>query len=407
MSSQNLDTKTIPERDKIISPQNNRAGLYIHYPFCIQKCDYCDFYSIGNGKTRGEEENLIFDAYIKEIQTRLAQDSGFRSRTIDTVFLGGGTPSRMDLEKLQKFMLKLREICSISGDAEISLEANPEDITRTNLEGWKEIGINRINMGYQSKHKKFLEYVGRYFEEDQYLNAPKLLSESGFSSYGYDLIYGYPDQTLDQVWEDLHFLSRFQPTHLSVYSLTVEPGTQYSRDISVKKKKKPEDLLQDEVFALLPDKMTEFGYEWYEVSNYAKPGFFSKHNLKYWTLEPYLGIGPGAHGYNGNQRYSNAKNYRAYLKDPIGTTQFQKSEPILEFAICLFRITQKIALLDFADIHLPQTSRETLVELASRWADQDFARYEKRSGIFQWKRSGISQLDHFISEFSEKASGIT
>lgn len=383
----------------LIESRTGYAGLYIHFPFCIQKCSYCDFFSIGSGKKQDPLEIEIFQSYKLELEGRIHEHPSWLDYNFDTIFFGGGTPSRMDLPSLQNFLTYIRSRLSVSPNAEFCLEANPEDITKDNLLAWRELGFTRINMGYQTSHPKYLEYVGRFNEASIYKEAPKLLAESGFPTYGYDLIYGFPNQSLEEFRVDLDLLLEMDPKHLSLYSLTVEKGTQYSREIQEGKKLFPEEELQKEILEFLPTWMKSKGWDWYEVSNYCKPGNHSRHNLKYWTLEPYLSLGPSAHGFTGLQRYANPRNLAAYMKKPTQSkwSSFSLRE---EFALSIFRIFYPISMGSFFQ-QFPGLDIDHSERIFAKWVKKGLADYDNQTKIFQWKPKSVLQLDEYIFEFCE------
>lgn len=384
------------EQTKIIQKRKGYSGVYIHFPFCIQKCSYCDFYSIGSGIKPSVVEKNIFQTYKQELQTRLAENQYWHSYIYDTIFFGGGTPSRMDLLYLEDFIHFLKTNLKLSHDLEMTLEANPEDVTEDNVKAWQKLGFTRINMGYQSRNPKYLQYVGRYYDPDHYKNAPKILTSSGISETGYDLIYGFPGQKEEEFYSDLDFLLSFRPTHISMYSLTLEKGTEYSRQVREGKKIQPEEDLQIKILESLPSIMNSKGYEWYEVSNYCLPGHRSRHNLRYWMMEPYLGLGPGAHGYDGHSRYGNARNLEAYTKDPTITKQ-ETADYSTELFLSLFRIFAPIQIESFLWNQAEQV-KSIIDQKLKAWSNRKLAYYE--NGIFQWKSHAVMYLDSYILELT-------
>lgn len=333
------------------------------------------------------------------MQIRLEEFPPWLDWKFDTVFFGGGTPSRMNLVLLENWIRELRNTLQITPDAEWSLEANPEDVSPENLLAWYELGFRRINMGYQTTHAHHLAGVGRYYDSLAYKNAPRILRESPFPSRGMDLMYGFPGQTWEEFREDLDFVLSSEPTHLSLYSLTVEKSTAYSRGIRAGEMRMPNEDLQIRVLEELPGLLEKSGWIWYEVSNFAKPGFLSRHNLKYWTLEPYLGIGPGAHGFSGISRYGNPRSIPTYQKNP-GRCQSDSVDLPLEFAIGILRLFVPIDWDGFL-ARYPILDTEGVRHTLAHWVDRGFARYEPKTGFFQWNPSVVLDLDERIWEFSE------
>ncbi|WCL50539.1 radical SAM family heme chaperone HemW [Leptospira sp. GIMC2001] len=381
-----------------IKKREGYLGIYVHFPFCIQKCSYCDFYSIGNGISKKLEEKNIFSSYKTEILNRIESFPEIQSLKVDSLFFGGGTPSRMDNNLLNELIHFLRSQFQFEDDIEMSIESNPEDITESILNDWNQIGINRVNMGYQTQNPQYLELVGRYYDSEQYKIAPLLLANSKIENYGFDLIYGFPNQTEEEFYSDLEFLLQYKPNHLSLYSLTLEKGTEYSRQVKDRVKLPPNEDLQIKLLETLPGKMQDLGYKWYEVSNYCKLGFESRHNLKYWTMEKYLAIGPGAHGFINSKRYSNPRNLEAYTKHP-GKSNWEESDPIPELLLSLFRIFKPIDMNSFINEFPIQAQKKFLTQL-NKFQDQDYCKI-RSDGIFQWQRSAILNLDNLIFELNQ------
>lgn len=389
-------TRIFDPPDSPIQKRQGWAGIYIHFPFCIQKCSYCDFFSIGIGKNNHPSEKNIFQSYKKELNSRLKLNPQWESYQYDTIFLGGGTPSRMDNDLLYDWLKYLKHRLNLSPNFELTLEANPEDVTIANVSSWSSMGFTRINMGYQTSIPEHLATVGRYYDAEQYASAPEILANSSIQDYGYDLIYGFPNQTKDEFFKDLDHLYSFKPSHLSMYSLTMEKGTEYSRMVKDGKREKPQEDLQVEILNSLPKYMRKKGMEWYEVSNYCVPGHRSKHNLRYWTMEPYLAIGPGAHGFDGNKRYNNPRNLEMYNFNPT-QSNWEDSEYLPELFLSLFRIFAPIDIESFL-IDVPAEKKNKIESVLNQWQNQGFANY--KNGIFQWKDESVLNLDSFILEIA-------
>lgn len=303
------------DKQSIWQVRNSYLGVYVHFPYCFKKCDYCDFYSEGIGPSPANDEKSLFQSYQKEILERTKHFPEIKNRTIDTVFFGGGTPSKASSESWKELLGFLRSEFAFAEDTEISIEVNPEDLSEKLLEEYHSLGINRVNVGVQTFEPKGLEFLGRHYDRERYDSLVNVLTHSPIKRVGIDLMYGIPEVSQDSFYRDLNLFLQAGLPHLSLYSLTLEKGTQYSRDVTDHKKKEPEENIQSDILTNLPVLLKKHGYLWYEVSNYAKPGFESKHNLKYWTYEPYLGIGPGAHGMIEGHRYGNPRNSSLYQKN--------------------------------------------------------------------------------------------
>lgn len=294
------------------------AGLYIHIPFCKQKCHYCNFYSLATRKYRKE----IFKALLKEIEI---QYQYLRGEKLETVYFGGGTPSLYDPELLEELIQKAISVFGISDSPEITLEANPDDIAPQWLGKLSKTSVNRLSIGIQSFHDPDLKYLHRVHTGSEALNVVGVAKEFGFNNLSLDLIYGIP--TLSEVsWlENLKTAISFYPAHISAYALTVETGTALDHLIKRGKYRAVDDEKSQKHFNLLRDFLSGNGYEHYEISNFALPGKYAKHNTSYWTGEKYLGIGPSAHSFDKSSRQWNVSNIQAYL-DGIdsGKLNFEK-----------------------------------------------------------------------------------
>ncbi|MCE9499979.1 MAG: radical SAM family heme chaperone HemW [Leptospira sp.] len=371
------------------------AGLYIHFPYCIHKCSYCDFFSVGIGKNPVPDRENLLESYLNELDVRIQNNPELLKLQFDTIFFGGGTPSLAGADFIAKFLEKARSYLSISPDAEISLEANPEDISKTLLSELHNSGINRINTGIQSFKESHLKTLDRFSNIDQYNSVMDLLSGSEIKRFGADLIYGIPGQTKKEFYEDVNRLISSGVTHLSLYSLTVEKGTPYSRSLKDGSARAPQEELQTEILLELPGFLKQKNYHWYEVSNYCKDGEESRHNLKYWTMQFYLALGPGAHGFIPAGRYANTRSVENYLAGKFSQT-YTKSEIQEEMAISLLRLRCPVEIDTFLDI-LPER-KFILQKKINAWAHNGHCRYE--NGIFQWNDESILNLDSFIFEFA-------
>lgn len=283
-------------------------GLYAHIPFCETKCPYCDF------NTYSGIENLIpvyVDALCREI-SRWGETLGHPE--LSTVFFGGGTPSYLPVEDISLLMDALSSSFSVSADAEITLEANPDDVSGSKAEGWLSSGFNRVSMGVQSFDDDLLSSLGRRHDAEKAIKSFQVLRESGFRNYSIDLMFGLSGQSLDQ-WEDsLKRALELEPLHLSLYGLQLEGGTPMEAAVRSGKMTAPDDDLAADMYQIAEESLAKSGYRHYEISNWAKPGYESKHNLAYWENKPYLGIGPGAHSSLMGHRFADMKSPRGYMR---------------------------------------------------------------------------------------------
>jgi oxygen-independent coproporphyrinogen-3 oxidase len=270
-------------------------SLYIHIPYCVRKCPYCDFNSFGVGSDEPESAEAYVEAVIREIEFYFSR---IGERPVQTIFFGGGTPSLLSAEKISRI---LSAIPGILPDAEITLEANPgtvqEELGERKLRGFVEAGVNRLSFGAQSFSQRKLTYLGRLHQPDDIRSAVRNAVRAGFVRINLDLIFGTPEESLSEWREDLLSALSLSPEHLSVYGLTIEPGTEFGRMQRQGRNMAMPDDHQAELFALSQEILSEAGFIQYEVSNYSLPGKECQHNLNYWRRGEYLGIGAGAHGF--------------------------------------------------------------------------------------------------------------
>jgi coproporphyrinogen III oxidase-like Fe-S oxidoreductase len=217
-----------------ISYRSGYAGLYLHFPYCIHKCSYCDFYSVGIGKNQTPDQSLLFKNYKKEFDLRISLDPSILNYRFDTIFIGGGTPSLANLDLLTGLLDYIKSKLNFAENTEFTMEMNPEDISPEKIELMHKIGVNRVNAGIQSFHKDLLTTLDRYNDEEKYSQVLKNLSTSKINRFGIDLIYGIPGQTLDMFLSDLNRSIDARVTHISLYSLTVEKGTEYAKQLKKK-----------------------------------------------------------------------------------------------------------------------------------------------------------------------------
>lgn len=281
------------------------AGIYIHIPFCKQACHYCNFHFA----TSLRYKNELLIALLKEIEL---QKDYLADETAETIYFGGGTPSLLQIADVRLLIEKIKQISRVSNDAEITLEANPDDITEEKLTGWKEIGINRLSIGVQSFFEEDLLWMNRAHNAQQAIDNLQLAIQQ-FDNITIDLIYGHPLLT-DKKWrQNVEKTIQLNIPHISCYALTVEPKTPLQKMILEKKKENIQQEKQAEQFLLLMQWLEDAGYEQYEISNFARPGRRSRHNSSYWQGKKYLGLGPSAHSFDGGSRQWNISNNNAYI----------------------------------------------------------------------------------------------
>ena len=323
----------------------NELSIYIHYPFCKSKCPYCDFNSYCNIKI--DEEDLI-KGYTNEINY---YKKYIANKTIKTIYFGGGTPSLMGEKLLSSIIQTISNIANISNDCEITAEANPNSASFEKLNNFKKIGINRLSIGVQSLYDKDLKFLGRIHNRNDALKTINDAQKIFKDKYTIDLIYTRPDQKISNWEKELKEAIKLSPYHLSLYQLIIEPGTKFYKN----KIKLPNDDLSIEFYNMTYDFLEDNGIKFYEISNYAKNGYESKHNLVYWTNGNWLGIGAGAHSRLdiNNSRYAiqNVKNPIKWLQKCLAQkngkslkSKLSDNEIIEEFVLMGLRIRSGIEL---------------------------------------------------------------
>lgn len=293
------------------------AGIYVHIPFCGYACSYCDFYFT----THLNFKNDFLKALFKEIDFR---KSFLKNETVNTIYFGGGTPSKLTAEEITSIINKLNDCFEVNPNAEITLEANPDDINLDTAKQYRAAGLNRLSMGIQSFHNTELDLLGRQHSAQKAIDAVEAIREAGFDNFNLDLIYGVPNSDLDSWNENLEQIIALGPNHISSYCLTIEEGTKLDYQIKKGRVTLPNEEIIVKQFKLLIQKLNNAGYEHYEISNFAKPGKLSKHNTSYWSGVQYLGLGPSAHSYDGVNRYFNVANSPKYIE------QIKKGIPEIE-----------------------------------------------------------------------------
>lgn len=282
------------------------AGIYIHIPFCKQKCHYCNFFSVASEKNR----TLFPEALTKEIRL---QKSYLGNEIVETIYFGGGTPSVLTADEINHLFHKIQTNFSISDKAEVTFEANPDDLTKSYLKSLKGTPINRLSIGVQSFFEDDLKYLNRIHSANQAYNSVKKAQEAGFQNISIDLIYGIPTLSEANWNKNLEVFFELNLPHLSAYALTVEPKTALEVLIRKQKTKPVEEEQIVEHFQILLDQMKKHQYIHYEISNFCKEPFYSMHNKNYWFRKNYLGLGSSAHSFNGDSRQWNVSNIGKYI----------------------------------------------------------------------------------------------
>lgn len=281
-------------------------GLYLHIPFCIQKCLYCDFCSF----PRVTEESMR--AYSRELCRRLtASAPACADLVVDTVYFGGGTPSLLPISCFEEILVGIREHYTLTEDCEITCECNPASANGGYLAALRKLGVNRLSIGLQSAHDHELRALGRAHSAEDFRAIFLDARRAGFDNISADVMYGTPHGTLDSLDRTLDFLLELSPEHISAYGLKIEEGTPF--DAMRERLPLPDEDTEWEMYGLLSDRLRAAGYHKYEISNFAKKGKESRHNLRYWLGEEYLGFGVAAHSYFGGERFGASRNLPAFL----------------------------------------------------------------------------------------------
>jgi putative oxygen-independent coproporphyrinogen III oxidase len=296
------------------------AGIYLHIPFCKQACYYCNFHF----STSTKQQAALVGQLLREMEL---QKNYLNGQPISSIYFGGGTPSLLTQAEIRQLMDKIHELFQVNNDAEITLEANPDDLSPEKLKELKAAGINRLSIGIQSFHEADLKWMNRAHNSEQALACITNAQAAGFNNLSIDLMYGGPTLS-DEGWEEnVKIAAQSGVTHLSCYAMTVEPGTALDSFI---RKKKMEPVDNDKAarhFKQLMEWSAAAGYEHYEISNFAQPGWHSRHNSSYWQGQHYLGLGPSAHSFNGHSRQWNIANNALYIKSlEQGTIPFELEE---------------------------------------------------------------------------------
>jgi oxygen-independent coproporphyrinogen-3 oxidase len=312
------------------------AGIYVHVPFCKQACHYCDFHFSTSVKTKP----AVLQGMVEEMKLRADYLQG---ETVSTLYFGGGTPSILEALELQDLISKARDVFPFEKEIELTLEANPDDINREKLEAWRATGVNRLSIGIQSFDDKYLTWMNRAHNSKEALQCIEWAHELGFSNISIDLIYGLPDLKMEDWETELKKAIGLGIQHISAYCLTVEPDTALGHWVKSGKQKPMDEDAANRQFQRMVEVLDKAGIEQYEVSNFAKAGFESKHNTAYWLGLPYVGIGPSAHSFDKVSRAWNVSNNPSYAKKlaegilPITIEVLSKEDKFNEYLMTSLR----------------------------------------------------------------------
>lgn len=293
--------------------------IYIHVPFCWHKCNYCAF----NSKVSDAAERVAYvDALTREINLR-----GDNS-AVETIYIGGGTPTTLELNQLEKIISEVRKNFKVDTCAEVTIEANPSTVDKDYLSGLKALGFNRLSLGVQSFDDRLLKILGRIHDSQVAIDTVKL-AKIFFGNVSVDLIYGLPNQTLENLCYDVEMVKCLDVEHVSIYGLEVEEGTKFFELARAGKLNLPDENICADMYDFITETLPALGYRRYEISNFAKENFESRHNIGYWTGKKYFGFGAGAHGFDGKIRTSNVRNVSTYIKKICAGENFSAVEEVV------------------------------------------------------------------------------
>ena len=285
--------------------ENKEIGIYVHIPFCKQKCYYCDFVSYCN------KDDLI-EKYVNAVKKEIELQK-IKSQ-ITTIYIGGGTPSYIDSKYIKEIMEEIQKK-NVAPEAEITIEVNPGTVTKEKIQEYRDAGINRLSIGLQSAKDELLKQIGRIHNFEQFLETYKMAKKVGFKNINVDLMLGLPKQRIIDLKESLDKIIELKPQHISIYSLIVEENTPMANKIEKGELQLPEEELERNMYWYIKNTLELNGYKHYEISNFAKKGYESKHNMNCWKQKEYIGIGAAAHSYRDITRYSNTENIEEYIKN--------------------------------------------------------------------------------------------
>lgn len=324
--------------------KTDKKGLYVHIPFCVKKCNYCDFCSFSEISSKDKE------AYISVLCNEILSYKG-RDIAIDTVFFGGGTPTLLSVDDMRKITYTIKESFLLDNSVEFTMEANPGTVDYDKLSGFVSCGVNRFSIGLQTIHENELKKLGRIHAYDDFLSTYRNLRNLGVNNINVDIMYGIPLQTVYSFKETLQTICDLSPEHLSVYGLILEEGTPFFKSIS--ELQLPTEDTECDMYAQACEILKKHGYEHYEISNYSKPGYASKHNMKYWRLSEFIGVGLSAYSYLDSKRFGNTRNLHKYIN---GIDVCEYCEDIdfpskkYEYAMLALRLKDGILLSEYSNL---------------------------------------------------------
>lgn len=366
--------------------------LYIHIPFCVQKCQYCDFLS---GPSDQETKARYIEALLAEIQA--AQD--VETYEIVSVFIGGGTPSVLEAEAIASIMGAIQKKFYFSPEAEITIEANPGTVDLEKLKAYRRAGINRLSLGLQSTDPAELKMLGRIHTYEEFLLSYQWAREAGFHNINIDMMFAIPGQTGESWRSHLRQVAELKPEHISAYSLIIEEGTPFAeRELDL-----PDEDTEYQMYEDTAEILEEYGYHQYEISNYAKEGYACRHNIGYWRRTEYLGLGLGASSLYEGRRFSNTRDMKEYLefsgneeRTRRDITELSRNDQIEEFMYLGLRMTEGISEIDFEQ-NFGQKLKNIYGPVLKKYKETGFL--EKDGTNWRFTRKGIHVSNHILADF--------
>ena len=376
--------------------RNKDLGVYIHIPFCLRKCKYCDFLSFVSDE---ETMKKYVESLCEEIRGFFQREKEYQ---VTTVYLGGGTPSILKAEWTSKILNTLKECVSIVPDAEISTEANPGTLTEEKLKSYKECGINRLSIGLQSTEPKELSYLGRIHSYEEFLEGYYLARKAGFTNINIDLMSAVPYQNMESWNRTLNRVLSLKPEHISAYSLIVEEGTPFYNDEKLESLVPDEDT-EREMYEITENRLLEQGYHRYEVSNYSLPGKECSHNILYWKRGDYIGFGLGASSCIRETRFKNTDDMKEYLNQPWKELSAREEIEILpveeqmaETMILGLRMTEGVSKEEFSNRY--HISMETVYgDIIKKYVENGLLTYS--DGYVRFTKKGLDLSNMVLCEF--------
>ncbi len=374
-----------------------KGMVYIHVPFCQSRCIYCDFYSTVSGSE-------VRKAYVAAVCDELKQRSGELSgREVQSVYFGGGTPSLLQPEEIAAILQSVRTYYALSPEAEITLEANPDDVNAAFVSRLVEVGINRMSLGVQSFNDDTLRFLRRRHNARQAIQAVEAIVGGGIENVSIDLIYGLPGQTNDVWAQNLQTAFSLPVTHLSSYALSVESGTPLARLMENQKVAAVDDEAFLAQYEKLMDECLKHGFRHYEISNFAKPGFESRHNSGYWNEKPYVGVGPGAHSFDGDHaRRMNVADLAAYVKsEGCPVHEDEHLTPKEQFNETVYTALRTADGVNLSNLRRRFSGEwcERLFRAARQFVVKGAMEYDSNANVLKFTRGGIFISDRIMSEF--------